>query len=1072
MKKILLVLFYIGYTTSLFAQNYIVEFKGSVRTSGISVSCEHEFFAELLFNDGTKITPFHIGLDNRRNTTFGINSTNILEKNKIDKLYGIRFSGSRGRSGFWGGCKVYSDFNRYPRIVGQCQKTIFNNLDIEGGVLSYSNIEMFITPIINISTPIDILQGNDDYAHISVANDSKGFSSDVYQWEYQIIDYKNGENINSNNWLPMPAKAIGKESFKIKPNELLEDSQILGKRIFFRIKTCNGESKNNIWIDVVKSAPKILSHQETAPLCFDGKGAVSFTFDRTLLPDETADFVLNGEYIRDTNPSLNQHLVEQLRNGTTVTLPDAEHGTHTLSIVGTYKGQPTYSGAEQSRQFTITPPTPVEFSVTSSQNVFCHGGNDGHIQLSANGGLGDYQYSLDNGTSWINFNQANTTQISNLETGNYTIKVRDKNLCIAKENGNEKQVSVNITQPDAPISFNDIEVVEPKGYGLSNGYIVLTVKGGTPKTDGTYHYEWRKDSPTGAVLTNVETSPNTSNGFSFKLNNITAGKYYITVKDAHYANASSNLESCGILTQEFVVSQPDPLVSNIEVSKKISCHIDNQYEFKLDLNANGIPDESEDGALKSVTTGGVPPYTYQWQKETNGSFQDISGATTSELEEQTIGKYKLLIEDANGNTTHAEYTFIYPEQLKIALQGRDLLCHNGNDGMAEVVATGGTGNYSYRWNNLEKTPKIENIAAGNYFVLVTDEHQCKVKENIDIHQPDEIIINDILVQDPLSPNANNGQIHIGLNGGHAPYTVSWSNGMTGEHISGLTEGTYIAQIQDANACLITKTYTLNDPERLPLDLGEDIVTLCLGDTKTYNVKINDPLATYTWTDANGNIISNQPEITLSQAGVYTITIVNSNGNTASDSVEIKLSSEVLHPEFMITTHAYVEAPVKLVNTSAIPPQSVEWIIPQNQGIQVVSQSDEYLEVIFPSVGGYTFGLKGKQGACEKTFYKNIIVEENIRGVNLAPTSISNIKEFSIAPNPNQGQFKVFIKLNQPASVKLRLMDIISHEVMTPIIKAKGTEFEIPIDINVAAANYFIILETGNEAQAQKVSIIR
>lgn len=916
---------------------------------------------------------------------------------------------------------------------------------------------------INFDPNFQYILGNNKNLTISLPDNLE--TSD-YIWKYSIngVTSSFADEYNHKSILDIPA-----DNFILEPD--------YGKVVSVWIESsCNmgGQiQKSNIFnFIVLKSAPAITNHNITNPTCFDGKGAVSFTFDRTLLSDETAEFVLNGEYIRDTNPSLNQHLVEQLRNGTTVTLPDAEHGTHTLSIVGTYKGHPTYSGAEQSRQFTITPPTPVEFSVTSSQNVFCHGGNDGHIQLSANGGLGDYQYSLDNGASWINFNQANTTLISNLEKGNYTIKVRDKNLCIAKENGNEKQVSVNITQPDAPISFNDIEVVEPKGYGLSNGYIVLTVKGGTPKTDGTYHYEWRKDSPTGAVLTDIETSPNTSNGFSFKLNNITAGKYYLTVKDAHYANASANLEACGILTQEFVVSQPDPLVSNIEVSKKISCHIDNQYEFKLDLNANGIPDESEDGALKSVTTGGVPPYTYQWQKETNGSFQDISGATTSELVEQTIGKYKLLIEDANGNTTHTEYTFIYPEQLKIALQGRDLLCYNGNDGMAEVVATGGTGSYSYRWNNLEKTPKIENISAGNYFVLVTDEHQCKVKENIDIHQPDEIIINDILVQDPLSPNANNGQIHIGLNGGHTPYTVSWSNGMTGEHISGLAEGTYIAQIQDANACLITKPYTLTDPERLPLDLGEDIVTLCLGDTKTYNVKINDPLATYTWTDANGNIISNQPEITLSQAGVYTITIVNSNGNTASDSVEIKLSSDVLQPEFMITTHAYVEAPVKLVNTSAIPPQSVEWIIPQNQGIQVVSQSDEYLEVIFPSVGGYTFGLKGKQGACEKTFYKNIIVEENIRGVNLAPTSISNIKEFTIAPNPNQGMFKVFIKLNQPASVKLRLMDIISHEVMTPIIRAKGTEFEIPIDINVAAANYFIILETGNEAQVKKVSIIQ
>lgn len=978
---------------------------------------------------------------------------------KHNKVNYVRYKTTR-RTRSVGICKE-SSHRESIHGVNYCQNNHYN-FDAAGlNQSGYANWSIKAKIELNTPTIDNNTISDDNYLTITLPDN---IESQYYNWEYSVGDINNFQRFDDQyNNTPI---------LKLKGKDFLSEDDF-GKNIFIRVATgCDGSTSNVISFIYLKTAPKILSHQETAPLCFDGKGAVSFTFDRTLLPDETAEFVLNGKYIRDTNPSLNQHLVEQLRNGTTVTLPDAEHGTHTLSIVGTYKGHPTYSGAEQSRQFTITPPTPVEFSVTSSQNVFCHGGNDGHIQLSANGGLGDYQYSLDNGASWINFNQANTTLISNLEKGNYTIKVRDKNLCIAKENDNEKQVSVNITQPDAPISFNDIEVVEPKGYGLSNGYIVLTVKGGTPKTDGTYHYEWRKDSPTGAILTNVETSPNISNGFSFKLNNITAGKYYLTVKDAHYANASANLEACGILTQEFVVSQPDPLVSNIEVSKKISCHIDNQYEFKLDLNANGIPDESEDGALKSITTGGVPPYTYQWQKEINGSFQDISGATTSELEEQTIGKYKLLIEDANGNTTHTEYTFIYPEQLKIALQGRDLLCYNGNDGMAEVIATGGTGNYSYRWNNLEKTPKIENIAAGNYFVLVTDEHLCKVKENIDIHQPDEIIINDILVQDPLSPNANNGQIHIGLNGGNAPYTVSWSNGMTGEHISGLAEGTYIAQIQDANACLITKTYTLNDPERLPLDLGEDIVTLCLGDTKTYNVKINDPLATYTWTDANGNIISNQPEITLSQAGVYTITIVNSNGNTASDSVEIKLSSEVLQPEFMITTHAYVEAPVKLVNTSAIPPQSVEWIIPQNQGIQVVSQSDEYLEVIFPSVGGYTFGLKGKQGACEKTFYKNIIVEENIRGVNLAPTSISNIKEFSIAPNPNQGQFKVFIKLNQPASVKLRLMDIITHEVMTPIIKAKGTEFEIPIDINVAAANYFIILETGNEAQAQKVSIIR
>lgn len=1068
MKKILLFLlinFYCVYWgQDLYKININIDYAAS---GGGRRLCENWSKLILIYSDGSKEEIMY-------DSSHQYNKTLTLSRPK--KISSVYFEAYAKRRAI-GGCTGDDEDPRINLLVAPCTtKTHFDNGDNNATSIRY-RISATLYPIHTLSPEvISIQNGISLYNTYLPSNDkisllaNKDLDANLYQYQYSF---------DNTNWENIDPSLYNLHKLNISAEDLFGNDyrQYIGKKIYFRIVSCyeNGDyrSKSDIIpLTITQSAPKILSHQETAPLCFDGKGAVSFTFDRTLLPDETAEFVLNGEYISDTNPSLNQHLVEQLRNGTSVTLPNAEHGTHTLKIVGTYKGNSTYSGKEQTREFIVTPPTPVVFSVTSTQNVYCYGGNDGYISLSASGGVGTYQYTLDNGTSWVNFDQANTTQISNLQARTYTIKVRDKNLCIAKENGNEKQVSVNITQPDAPISLNDIEIVQPKGYGLSNGYIVLTVKGGTPKPDKTYHYEWRKDTSNGAILSNIEISPDTSNGFTFKLSNIAAGKYYLTVKDHNFAQASSNLTSCGIISQEFIVEQPDPLTTNIIVDKKISCHIDNQYEYKLDTNANNIPDEAEDGSLNTQTKGGVAPYSYQWQKEINGTFQNINGENRPELTNQGIGRYRILVEDINGNTIQADYTFTYPPLLNIQLTGKDLLCYGGNDASAQVTATGGTGNYSYRWNNLEKTAKIQNISAGNYFVLVSDENYCKVKGNIIINEPEEIIITDILVQDPLSPKASNGQIQLSLQGGKAPYTVSWSNGMTGEQISGLTEGTYIATIRDANQCIATRTYTLTDPEKLPLDLGEDIVTLCLGDTKTYNVKINDPLATYTWTDANGNIISNQPEISLSQAGIYTITIVNSNGNTASDSVEIKLSSEVLQPEFMIATHAFVEAPVKLVNTSAIPPQSVEWIIPQNQGIQVVSQSNEYLEVIFPSVGGYTFGLKGKQGACEKIFYKNIIVEENIRGVNLAPTSISNIKEFTIAPNPNQGQLKVFIKLNQPAPVKLRLMDIISHEVMTPIIRAKGTEFEIPIDINIAAANYFIILETGNEAQAQKVSIIR
>lgn len=903
--------------------------------------------------------------------------------------------------------------------------------------------------------------GDDKNLTISLPDNLEEYD---YVWKYSVNGVTN-EFSNKHNYKPI---------LDVPAKEFIQESDY-GKVVSVWVESsCNmdGEiKKSNIFnFIVLKSAPEFISHQVTEPNCFDDKGTVKFNFDRMLLPDEEAEFVLNGEYLKDINPSLNQDLVNQLRVSTSITFPNAEHGTHNLKIVGTYKGNPTYSGKEQIREFSVTPPTPVIFSVTSSQNVYCYGGNDGYINLSASGGVGTYQYTLDNGISWIDFDQSNTTQIPNLQAGTYNIKVRDSHFCVAKENTQEKQVSIKIQQPNDPISLNDIEIVQPKGYGLSNGYIVLTVKGGTPKPNKTYHYEWRKDSPNGAILSTIEISPDTSNGFTFKLSDITAGKYYLTVKDHNFAQASSSLNTCGIISQEFIVEQPDPLTTQIEVSKKISCHIDNQYEYKLDLNSNNTPDEAEDGNLSTQTKGGVAPYSYQWQKEINGVFQNINGETNSELLNQGIGKYRILIEDANKNKAQADYIFIYPSQLNIQLTGQDLLCYGESNASAQVKVTGGTGNYSYRWNNLEKTAQIQNISAGNYFVLVSDENHCKVKGSIIINEPEEIIITDILVQDPLSPKATNGQIQFSLQGGKAPYTVSWSNGMTGEQISGLSEGTYTATIQDANQCITTKTYTLTDPERLPLDLGEDIVTLCLGDTKTYNVKINDPLATYTWTDTHGNIISDKPTITLSTSGIYTITIVNSKGNTASDSVEIKLSNEILNPEFLITTHAYVEAPVKLVNTSSIPPQKVEWIIPQNQGIKVISQSDEYLEVLFPNTGAYTFGLKGIQGDCEKIFYKDIIVEENIAGIELTPKSISNIKEFIIAPNPNPGQYKVFIKLHKAEAIKLRMLDMVSHEVLTPVIKPKATEFEIPFNTNLPSSVYLIILESAGESQVKKIII--
>lgn len=1075
MKRVLLGLLLFIFST-VWGQKYSVQFKGKVHTVGTAASCyKHWFRIHLNFHDEQYLAVDLTFGSGHENETFNIDKILTFDKKKLDKLYQIWLTGARGRSSA-SGCDINSRFfDEYYKFNSGCKKITFSNIDKPGSVLvSYlSNIDMIVTPIIKLKQANVLFSsiGYDDSINLSVTDDSKGFSNIDYNWEYQIIDYKNGQNLSNSNWVSLPSKTNFAENISIKTSELLSQNDI-GKRIFFRIKTCNGESKNYIWYDILPSAPHISTHTVSPVTCSDSEdGKIRLNFDRTLKTGETLEFTLTNT---DTGVIVNNYdATAALRAGTSYSIEGLAPGKYKLNLRGTYNGKPTYTdGSQHSVEFEVKKPDPVGFSITSQTNVFCFGGNDGAFRIDGTGGQNNYQYSLDNGATWVNFSHTQHTIVTGLPAGTYNVKVRDTNHCMAKNNrGNDKVITVNITEPTKAIAFSDIENIQPKGHGLSNGYISVRVTGGTPFADGSYHYEWRKDSPTGAVMPSSQiTTDKTTHPFTIVLKNIPAGKYYLTVKDKNHAGATSNLQSCGIISREFIVTQPDPLIANIMQEQGISCHKDNNDAFKLDANGNGINDNAEDGSIKAQVKGGVGGYQYQWQKEVGGVFTNISGATRNILENLTAGKYKIIIKDRNDNSTSAVFQLNFPSQLKINLSSTTLKCNGLEDGKVTVSATGGTGGYTYLWNTLDTSPVVEGLGAGNYFVTVTDSKSCSVKGSIKIEQPGQLEITDVDIKNPVCHGAANGKISVRASGGRAPYSLVWSNGMTGETISGLRAGKYVLTFTDANGCHMTKEYILTNPEEFTVDLGGDI-TLCAGDSKEYDITVSDRTATYQWKDANGRVISTNPKIRISQVGTYTAIITNAKGCIATDQITVRNSTEELHPHMMLSTQAYVERTVKLVNTSNPRPQRVEWIVPRTSQVQVIEQNDDYLEVKFHSTGSYNFGLKGHQGACEKIFYKTVVVEENLSGVDIDPARTSNIKEFTIVPNPNNGEYKVIVKLYEEADIKLRIIDMVSHEPFAPVLRNRSVNYEIPFNQpNLTAGTYLIILETKGESQVKKMIV--
>lgn len=770
----------------------------------------------------------------------------------------------------------------------------------------------------------------------------------------------------------------------------------------------------------------------------------------------------------------NGSLTDLLQSSTTGTIGNLPSGSYRLDLLGTYNGNPTYTDAVQHfTTFEIKRPTAVTAAFVSKTDVFCHQGSDGIINISAAGGQNLYQYSIvgDNGINigWTNFNNGSNTSITNLPAGTYQITVQDTNLCPAKENGAVKIITIAITEPSAPIALSELEIKEPTGYGLNNGYISVRVTGGTPNDDGSYNLEWRKDSPSGTIISANIITDAINNPYTIKLGSIPKGKYYLTVKDKNYAGASSNLNTCGIIAQEYEINQPDSLVATIEVKKIISCHIENDYPYKLDLDGNGIPDEAETGELKALVTGGIGNYTYQWQKLEGVGFQDISGATTNMLTKLQKGTYKVLVTDVNNNKADDEKIFNYPEILKINLSANTILCNNQNEGVVSVTATGGTAPYTYCWNTTDTTPTVTGLPAGNYFVVVQDANKCTVSGSIRIEQPGQLAIEDIVVLNPICNGTSNGAIQIKASGGKTPYSIMWSNGATGENLSGLKAGIYTVTFTDANSCTMIKDYVLTDPEALTIDLGKD-VTLCQGDAQTYDIKIDDSTASYQWTDMQGNIIGTNSSIELSAAGIYTAQVINSKGCLATDQVEIKNSMEVLSPEFMIASHAFVDKTVELVNTSTTKPEKVEWVLPESDYIAVISESDEHIELRFSKIGSYQIGLKGLQGLCEKTVYKNILIEENVYGVEEPATASSNIKDFIIQPNPNNGNYKVIVKLYKEADIKLRIISLSGTEPYRAVSYPKSAEFDIPFSQFLATGGYLLILETGSEVLVKRMLV--
>jgi hypothetical protein len=507
-----------------------------------------------------------------------------------------------------------------------------------------------------------------------------------------------------------------------------------------------------------------------------------------------------------------------------------------------------------------------------------------------------------------------------------------------------------------------------------------------------------------------------------------------------------------VVSDIFRLIEPPPLVVAIAEWHFVSCH------------------GYDDGELVAHAKGGVPyqndlPYRYEWLKDVGGTPQSITQQDSIATQLKT-GIYRVRILDKNNIAKVSDpFLLVEPDVLTAAIATTPISCSSGTDGSAEVTSTGGTLPYTYSWSDGGTTALNINLIEGRYFVLVKDIRGCTATANGNVVSPSPLQV-DSLITNPQCFGYENGSIDITVVDGTPPYKYSWSNGEETEDIQQLPSGIYTVRITDDNDCINYRRYELMDPAPVNVDLGKDR-TLCTDQIYIADASIDDPAAQYQWSGPNG-FTAQTSAVTLSENGTYAVHVVDSHDCRGQDDIAIRRIEVIIGAEFIVTTQAFKDKLVTLVNISDPQPDSVTWWASEGK-VEFTASLINKAELTFADTGTYNIYMRAYLQGCEKDFTKAIVV---VAGTFDEDTKNESpfMEEFTVSPNPSDGKFSVIVGLREQTPIRLRMISVASNVIVDDRQVLGSQRYEVPYDLNLASGVYFLLLETAKGNYILRVTI--
>jgi len=432
-----------------------------------------------------------------------------------------------------------------------------------------------------------------------------------------------------------------------------------------------------------------------------------------------------------------------------------------------------------------------DFNITDET---CSSSN-GEINIDVEGGNLPIFYSWTSGE--------NSQDINNLQAGNYIVEVRDGQGCIVNGTYTVENIvddfnttASNITDENCGLADGQIEIsVSPIG-----SYTFLWDDGTTNPirsnlSAGSYSCEVSNES--GCTLEADFDVANVTNGLSASLINYAndycnAGSGYLDVNITGgtqpyifiWNNGADTQNLTGISAGTYTLEVTDDTGCKATFNQQVINNINTELSI---TNLNLVNDDCEQG-IGSINFEASPTsasYIYK--------LDGVESQTNSPLfENLTAGEYTISVHDG-GCLLQEVVTIENNAPFDIFVQNIGAAFCGESDG-AIFMQVGPQADYSYLWSNGSLNRNLQDVPAGEYTCIVTNNSTGCVQTITEEVPSDGWFSATADISNEMCSDGNGEVDLLVVDQFNQPKTYTWSNGETTEDITNLSAGTYTCVI--------------------------------------------------------------------------------------------------------------------------------------------------------------------------------------------------------------------------------------------------------------------------------------